>query len=200
MEDQLIDQLVANDQDYYLTFRLQDETFGLTVHKVREIIEIPPITKVPKAPDYMRGVINLRGSVLPVIEGRMKFGMQQTSDTVNSVIIVLTIEQDEKTINLGVLVDSVKEVVELEPADIKASPSLGNNYRSDFISGMGKLNDEFIMLLDVDALFSTAEIVDMKKLHEAKDNTIDRDKSNKGKEVKPKDENKSTSKSKRKLT
>ena len=142
----------------YLTFKLSDEVFALDVAKVREILEITTITKVPQTPDFMRGVINLRGSVVPVIDMRLKFGMSATEQTVNTCIIVVEINMDGDIIVLGALADSVQEVVELEPGSIEAAPHIGTKLNTEFIKGMGKHDGSFIIILDIDKVFSSDEI------------------------------------------
>ena len=141
----------------YLTFRLSDELFAANVSKVLEILEIPKITKVPRSPAYMRGVINLRGSVLPVIDARSKFGLANTTDTINSCVIVLNITIGDQSIVVGTVVDAVQEVMEIAESDIQAAPSVGSRYRAEFIQGMVKLNEQFIMVLDLDKVFSSEE-------------------------------------------
>lgn len=141
----------------YLTFRLAEELFATNVNKVLEILEIPKITKVPHSPVFMRGVINLRGSVLPVIDARAKFGMNETQDTVNSCIMVLEINTQDQTITIGAVVDSVQEVMEINSVDIQPAPSIGLRYRSEFIDGMVKSNEGFIMMLDLAKVLSTED-------------------------------------------
>jgi purine-binding chemotaxis protein CheW len=145
----------------YLTFKLSDEVFALDVAKVREILEITNITKVPQTPDFMRGVINLRGSVVPVIDMRLKFGMGATEQTVNTCIIVVEINMDGDTTILGALADSVQEVVEMEPENIEAAPHIGTKLNTDFIKGMGKVDSRFVMILDIDKVFSSDELSDL---------------------------------------
>jgi purine-binding chemotaxis protein CheW len=147
----------------FLTFKLEEEIFAVNVEKVIEIQELRQITKVPKTPVYMRGVVNLRGSVLPVIDTRIKFGMSQLTETVNTCILVLKIEIENDSILLGLLVDSVQEVLELTSAQITPPPSIGSKYKSDFITGMGKLNENFVMLLDIDKIFSVDDIVNVQQ-------------------------------------
>jgi len=144
----------------YLTFKLAEETFALDVAKVREILELTPITKVPQTPEYMRGVINLRGSVVPVVDMRLKFGMGMTGQTVNTCIIVVEVTLDKDAIILGALADSVQEVVELEPGSIEPPPHIGTRLDTAFIKGMGKIDDHFVMMLDVDKIFSSAELAE----------------------------------------
>jgi purine-binding chemotaxis protein CheW len=142
----------------YLSFKLGDELFAANVAKVLEILELTKITKVPKAPAYMRGVINLRGNVLPVVDARIKFNMQKTEDTVNTCIVVLDIQMDGDSINVGILVDSVQEVLEITEDEIKPPPSIGSKYKSDFIQGMVKNEEEFIMILNIDTVLSSNEL------------------------------------------
>jgi purine-binding chemotaxis protein CheW len=142
----------------YLTFKLGDEVFALDVAKVREILEYSSVTKVPQTPEFMRGVINLRGSVVPVIDLRLKFGMSATEQTINTCIIVVEVSMDDETIVLGALADSVQEVVELEPEQIEAAPHIGSKLNTDFIKGMGKRDNRFIMILDIDRVFTESEL------------------------------------------
>lgn len=145
----------------YLTFKLADEIFALDVAKVREILEVTTITKVPQTPDFMRGVINLRGSVVPVVDMRLKFGMSMTEQTVNTCIIVVEISLDGDSLVLGALADSVQEVVEMEAEKIEPAPHIGTKLNTDFIRGMGKVDDHFVMILDIDKIFSSAELADL---------------------------------------
>ncbi len=145
----------------YLTFKLADEIFALDVAKVREILEVTTITKVPQTPDFMRGVINLRGSVVPVVDMRLKFGMSMTEQTVNTCIIVVEISLDGDSLVLGALADSVQEVVEMEAENIEPAPHIGTKLNTDFIRGMGKVDDHFVMILDIDRIFSSAELADL---------------------------------------
>jgi len=142
----------------YLTFKLGEEVFGLDVGKVREILDFTTITKVPRTPEFMRGVINLRGSVVPVVDMRVKFGMSATEKTVNTCIVVAEVELEGDAIVLGALVDSVQEVFELEPGQIEPAPRIGTKLKTEFIKGMGKRDDRFIILLDVDKAFSAEEL------------------------------------------
>jgi purine-binding chemotaxis protein CheW len=142
----------------YLTFRLDEEGFALDVAKVREILDFTTITRVPQTPSFMKGVINLRGSVVPVIDMRLKFGMTETEKTVNTCIVVVEVEFDNESIILGALADSVQEVVEMEPNQIEPAPRIGTRLNTDFIKGMGKRGDNFIMILDIDKIFTSDEI------------------------------------------
>jgi purine-binding chemotaxis protein CheW len=142
----------------YLTFKLAEETFALDVAKVREILEQSSITKVPQTPDFMRGVINLRGSVVPVIDMRLKFGMSATEKTVNTCIIVAEVQMEDDVVVLGALADSVQEVIEMEPEQIEAAPHIGTRLNTDFIRGMGKHDGRFVMILDIDKVFTNEEL------------------------------------------
>jgi purine-binding chemotaxis protein CheW len=138
----------------YLTFKLEEEVFALDVAKVREILDFTTVTKVPQTPEYMRGVINLRGSVVPVMDLRLKFGMTVTEKTVNTCVIVVETALDGETVVLGVLSDSVQEVIDLEPEQIEPAPRIGTKLNTDYILGMGKQNEQFMMLLDIEKVFS----------------------------------------------
>ncbi|HEY5522592.1 MAG TPA: chemotaxis protein CheW [Desulfuromonadaceae bacterium] len=142
----------------YLTFKLAEEVFALDVTKVKEILEYTTVTKVPQTPDFMRGVINLRGSVVPVIDLRLKFGMTATEQTINTCIIVAEVKMDGETILLGALADSVQEVNDMEPDQIEAAPHIGTQLNTDFIKGMGKKDGNFVMILDIDKVFSSDEL------------------------------------------
>lgn len=147
-----------NEERLYLTFMLDKELFAIDVLKVREVFDYTKITKIPHTPEYLRGVINLRGSVVPVIDLRMKFGMQQTERTIDTRIIVLEIEHETEKIILGALADSVQEVFELEPNQIEPAPRLGTRFNAEFLYGIGKKEDMFIMILNIDKIFSSDEM------------------------------------------
>ena len=147
----------------YLSFKLGEEIFAINVSKVLNILEMKPITKVPKSPDYLKGVINLRGTVLPVVDLRLKLGLPENKITVDTNIIVLSIEKDGETIMLGILIDTVREVLEFKTEEIAPSPTIGTKYNSGFIKGMWRLDENFIMILDIDKVFSVEEIIDFKE-------------------------------------
>lgn len=142
----------------YLTFKLEDEVFALDISKVREVLDFTAITKVPRTPEFMRGVINLRGNVVPVVDMRLKFGMTKTENTVNTCIIIVEIYLDGETTILGALSDSVQEVIDLEPGQIEPAPKIGTRLRTEFIRGMGKRDGQFIIILDIDKVFSADEL------------------------------------------
>ncbi len=143
----------------YLTFQLEDEVFALNVAQVREVLDLSNITKVPSAPDFMRGVTNVRGSVVPVMDLRMKFGMSHAASTQDTRIIIMEITLQKKTIVLGAIADSVNDVLELEPNQIEEPPEIGEHWRSKFIKGIGKLDNRFIIILDVNQVFSSDDIL-----------------------------------------
>lgn len=148
------------DTRQYLTFQLGEEVFGLDVANVREILEFTTVTKVPGTPEYMKGVINLRGSVVPVMDMRLKFNLTASEKTVNTCIIVMEISSFEgEQIVIGALVDSVQEVFELGADEIEPAPKIGIQLRNEFIVGMGKRGDQFIILLDVDRIFSSEDLI-----------------------------------------
>ncbi|MEJ2690898.1 MAG: chemotaxis protein CheW [Deltaproteobacteria bacterium] len=142
----------------YLTFKLDEEYFTVNVHNVREILECIKITKMPDAPPFMRGIINVRGSVIPVIDLRLKFGMTETTPKSTTRIIVLEIARENGNLVIGALADSVKEVIELTAGQIEPPPDTGTRWKKEYITGVGKYNDEFIMLLDIGKLFSFEEL------------------------------------------
>ena len=156
-----------NETRSYLAFELDKEIFGVDVLQVREILEYTTITRIPQLPEYICGVINLRGSVVPVIDMREKFGMEKTETTVDTCIIVVEIEIDNETSVIGALVDSVEEVFELEPKEIEPAPRMGTRLNTKFIKGMGKREERFIILLDIDKVFSTEELLELQEVTES---------------------------------
>jgi len=147
--------------DSYLTFKIEEEVYAANVSKVLSILELSKITKIPRTPDYIRGVINLRGAVLPIIDLRIKFGLTPTEFTSNTCILVLEICIENTSIKLGALVDSVQEVLEIEDKDILSPPNIGSKYQTDFIEGMFKTENSFIMLLNMDMIFTYDELTVM---------------------------------------
>jgi purine-binding chemotaxis protein CheW len=142
----------------YLSFKLEDEVFALDISKVREVLDFTNVAKVPQTPEFMLGVINLRGSVVPVVDMRLKFGMSRTEKTVNTCIIIVEVEIDGETTVLGALADSVQEVMDLEPDQIEPPPRIGTRLKSMFIKGMGKRDNQFNIILDIDKVFSADEL------------------------------------------
>ena len=142
----------------YLTFKLGNEVFTTDVAKVREVLDLTTITSIPRTPAFMRGVINLRGSVVPVVDLRLCFDMSKTESTRNTCIVVVEVWLDNEAIVIGALADSVEEVIDLEPQQIQPAPKIGTQIRTDFIKGMGKRDTQFIMILDIDKVFSAEEL------------------------------------------
>jgi purine-binding chemotaxis protein CheW len=142
----------------YLTYKLADEVFAFDISKVREVLDFTTITKVPKMPDFMRGVINLRGTVVPVVDLRLKFGMPKTDKTVDTCVIITEVNVDGVQTTLGALADSVQEVMDLGPDSIEPAPKIGTGLNTEFIKGMGKHNERFVIILDIDKVFSADEL------------------------------------------
>jgi len=148
----------AADVSTYLTFGLGEELFALRVNHVREVLDVGEVTHVPRMPDFMRGVINLRGSVVPVVDMRKKLGMEAAPDTVNTCIIVVEVTLDGEESVIGALADSVKAVFELPETDIEPPPNIGTSLDTGHIMGMGKHGDDFLIILDIDHVFSTGDL------------------------------------------
>jgi purine-binding chemotaxis protein CheW len=149
---------VMNETGQYLTYKLADEVFALDIAKVREVLDYTTVTKVPQTPEFMCGVINLRGNVVPVIDMRLKFGMSKTEQTVNTCIIITEISLEGESTILGALADSVQEVLDLGPEQIEPAPRMGTGLNTEFIKGMGKRDEQFIIILDIDKVFSAEEL------------------------------------------
>jgi purine-binding chemotaxis protein CheW len=142
----------------FLSFALGDEVFAVNVLQVKEILDVINITRVPQMPDYMLGVINLRGSVVPVVDLRCKFGMEKLATSQENCIVVLEVDFDGERVVIGALTDAVREVLDLAADEIEPPPRLGMKLKSDFIRGMGKQGESFIIILDIDKIFSDDEL------------------------------------------
>ncbi|MGD9808756.1 MAG: chemotaxis protein CheW [Deferribacterales bacterium] len=142
-----------------LTFTLADDVYGVDIMSVREVLDYTSVTKVPQTPEYMIGVINLRGNVVPVLDLRCKFGMGKTKKTVNTCVIIVEVEIDEESTVLGALADSVQEVVDFDGENIEDAPKMGTQLRTEFINGMAKRDEGFVIILNIDSVFSSDEIV-----------------------------------------
>jgi purine-binding chemotaxis protein CheW len=143
----------------FLSFRLDKEFFAINVDSVLTILELRPITKVPNSPDYMKGVINLRGNILPVIDMHLKFGMKPIEFAKDTCIIVLSINIDNEMVQVGMLADAVDQVLEIKDSDIEETPSVGTKYKTEFVKGIFKLSDGFIMLINIDLVFNTEDVL-----------------------------------------
>jgi purine-binding chemotaxis protein CheW len=157
----------TNKKGSYLTFRLGDEEFAVHVNNVLNILELTSITKVPKTPDYMKGVINLRGTVLPVIDTRLKLGMKPTEYTDNTCIVVMDLEVDENKIYLGSLVDKVEAVHEIEYDSIKPAPEITKGIKNDVLQGITDINQNFIMVLNMEKVLSENELAGISEINQA---------------------------------
>jgi len=142
----------------YLTFKLADEEYGIGILKVKEIIGLMPITLVPQTPEFVKGVINLRGKVIPVLDLRLKFGMGLIDYTERTCIIVVEIRQESGSVMMGIVVDAVSEVIHIKSEDIEETPTFGTRLNTDYILGMAKMNGGVKILLDIDKVLSSKEL------------------------------------------
>lgn len=140
---------VAHEATQYLTFLLDDEMFAINILHIKEIIEYGQITIVPLMPEYIRGVINLRGAVVPVVDLSARFNGHSTEPTRRTCVVIIEVETDEGTRDIGVMVDAVSAVLEIPDTEIEPTPSFGTHIRADFIKGMGKVNGKFVIILNV---------------------------------------------------
>lgn len=142
----------------YLTFQLRKEVYGIEILKVQEIIGLMPVTRVPKTPDFVRGVINLRGKVIPVVELRRKFDFETQEDTERTCIVVVQVAWVTGPVTMGLIVDEVSEVLNVSVDQIEPPPAFGSGVDTDFILGMGKIGQKVVMLLDVDKVLANQEL------------------------------------------
>ena len=150
----------------YLTFKLAKEEYGIEILKVIEIIGLQDITPVPRTPEYVKGVINLRGIIHPVIDLQQKLGMGKTEHTVETCIIIVVVEDGNKKEQMGVMVDSVSEVIDIDADIIEDAPNLGMDINSDFLLGMAKAEDSVKILLNVEKVLSKSEIQQLSEASE----------------------------------
>ncbi|WP_319575525.1 chemotaxis protein CheW [uncultured Desulfobacter sp.] len=148
----------------YLTFTLSDESYGIGILKVKEIIGMMPITSVPKTPGFVKGVINLRGKVIPIIDLRLKFDMESKDYTDRTCIIVVEIEAGEETVLIGIVVDSVSEVLNITADQIEDAPEFGTQLNTDYILGLAKTDDGVKILLNIDKVLSQVQISGLEKV------------------------------------
>lgn len=148
----------AEEQHQYLSFRLGDETYALGILGVKEIIEYGGLTAVPMMPAFVRGVLNLRGRVVPVIDLSLRFARKATVPARRTCIVIVEVMVEDQRQDLGVMVDAVNQVIEILPADIAPAPAFGTNIRAEFISGMGKVDGKFVIVLNVEKVFSIDEM------------------------------------------
>lgn len=161
------------DTTQFLTFVLADDIFAIDVTKAKEILDFSDITQVPQTPEYMLGVINLRGSVVPVIDMRRKFNLEVAEVTRNSCIVVVDVDVDGEMVTVGALADSVREVLDLDSAQIEPPPRIGTRLNTDFIKGMGNLDNKFVIILDIDKVFSSDELAFARTIGEEIDAVVE---------------------------
>lgn len=161
--DEKIDEI-----NQYLTFTLGNEDFGLDIGKVREVLDYTTITRVPRMPEYLSGVINLRGNVVPVIDLRYKLGMGAIEQTVDTCIVIVEIMIDDEIIHVGAIADSVKEVIDLDPSQISPPPKLGTRINNEFIKSMGSQGEKFLMILDIDKILTADQLDIAQKMNDEK--------------------------------
>jgi len=154
---------MAEKEGKYLTFSLAEEEYGIGILKIKEIIGMMPITLVPQTPEHVKGVINLRGKVIPVIDLRLRFGMESIEYDERTCIIVVEITGRAGTVQIGIVVDSVSEVLNIKGEDVEETPTFGTNLNTDFILGMAKMEGGVKILLDIDEVLSTEEIALLEK-------------------------------------
>ncbi|DAB38779.1 MAG TPA: chemotaxis protein CheW, partial [Sulfuricurvum kujiense] len=136
-------------RERYLTFFLGEEQYGIAIDRIKEIIAIMKVTNVPKTPEYMRGVINLRGSIIPVVDTRLRFGMETKEEDMHTAIVIVEVDK----VNIGFIVDRVEEVASIDSANMSDPPKFGNNIDTDFICSMAQMDENVVMILDVLKLF-----------------------------------------------
>lgn len=149
----------------YLSFIVCDELFAVNVTKVLEVLQKQHITHVPNAPNYIRGIINFRGEVVPVFESRIKFALPDRSEKSSFVIIVLDLSNEGEVFRIGAIVDRVKDVITIEDSEIKPVPAMSKEFNTDFLQGIFKLRNDFIMLLDVEKVFTGNELLGLKEVN-----------------------------------
>ncbi len=142
----------------YLTFSMADEEYGIGILKIKEIIGMMPITTVPQTPEFVKGVINLRGKVIPVIDLRLRFGMESIDYTERTCIVVVEIEGSVTTVQIGIVVDAVSEVLNVNGDDIEDTPAFGTKLNTEYILGMAKMEGGVKILLDIDKVLNADEI------------------------------------------
>lgn len=150
----------------FLTFTLAGDVFAIDVTMAKEVLDLVDVTRVPQTPEYMLGVINLRGSVVPVIDMRRKFGMPAAEQTRDTCIVVVEVDVDGDSVVVGALADSVREVLDLEPSQIEPPPRIGTRLNTEFIKGMGNLDGRFVIILDINRVFSAEELALVQGLNE----------------------------------
>ena len=155
--------VMAEKEGKYLTFTLDKEEYGISILKIKEIIGMMPITTVPQTPDFVKGVINLRGKVIPVVDLRLRFGMEAMEYNERTCIIVVEISGQAGTVMIGIVVDSVSEVLNIKGEEIEDTPTFGTKLNTEYILGMAKMEGAVKILLDIDQVLSAEEIAVLEK-------------------------------------
>lgn len=158
---------LESESSQYLTFILDNETYGVEILRVQEIKGWTPVTRIPNTPEYMQGVLNLRGTIVPIVDMRMRFDLQHVEYTPITVVIVLAVKSDSGERVIGLVVDSVSDVIDVDAQDVKATPDFGTSLNTKFINGIATSNDNMVMLLDVDKLLSVEEMSVLSQMSES---------------------------------
>lgn len=147
-------------RERYLTFFLGEEQYGIAIDRIKEIIAIMKVTNVPKTPEYMRGVINLRGSIIPVVDTRLRFGMETKEEDMHTAIVIVEVDK----VNIGFIVDRVEEVASIDSSALSEPPRFGNSIDTDFICSMAQMEENVVMILDVLKLFEADELISLEQI------------------------------------
>lgn len=147
-------------RERYLTFFLGEEQYGIAIDRIKEIIAIMKVTNVPKTPEYMRGVINLRGSIIPVVDTRLRFGMETKEEDMHTAIVIVEVDK----VNIGFIVDRVEEVASIDSSALSEPPRFGNTTDTDFICSMAQMDENVVMILDVLKLFEADELISLEQI------------------------------------
>jgi purine-binding chemotaxis protein CheW len=158
---------VQSRRERYLTFFLGEEQYGIAIDRIKEIIAIMKVTNVPKTPEYMRGVINLRGSIIPVVDTRLRFGMEAQEEDMHTAIVIVEVDK----VNIGFIVDRVEEVASIDSAALSEPPKFGNNVDTDFICSMAQMDENVVMILDVLKLFAADELISLEQIQKTQTQT-----------------------------
>jgi purine-binding chemotaxis protein CheW len=153
---------VQSRRERYLTFFLGEEQYGIAIDRIKEIIAIMKVTHVPKTPDYMRGVINLRGSIIPVVDTRLRFGMETKEEDMHTAIVIVEVDK----VNIGFIVDRVEEVASIDSSKLSEPPKFGSNIDTDFICSMAQMDENVVMILDVLKLFAADEMISLEQIQQ----------------------------------
>ncbi len=151
--------LESTEQTQFLTFLLGEESYAISILRVREIIEYDTVTRVPNMPASIRGVINLRGAVVPVVDLGLRFSLRESQVTKRTCVIIVEVDASGERVVMGVMADAVSQVIDLPPADIEAPPAFGTRVRVDFLQGLGKIGKKFVLILDLDRALSNVELL-----------------------------------------